>query len=211
VTNQGLTGFPSGASGAVADGSIPLGKLASPGGWGRLASGRYYYTHAHSSNGLTVSSTLTNGTLRLVPWIVPNAVSVSVIGGEVTSGGDAGSKLRLGVYADDGTCYPGRLLLDAGTIAGDSATVQDIAVNLQLVPGLYWIGGVVQLVTVTQPTVRASTMPSPVLLSPGTSTPAAGQNLNGYSQGSVTGALPGVFNSSITVSSTSPRIHVKIA
>jgi hypothetical protein len=213
VTNQGVAGFPAGSSGAVADGSIPVGKLAAPTGWGRLVSGRYYFPMGGGTSGLSTSSTLGTGTLRVCPWFVPNATQLSVIGGEVVTGttGDSGSKLRLGIYADDGTCYPGRLVLDAGTIAGDSIAVQDIAINLTLQPGLYWIGGAVQIVTVTSPTVRTTTVTAPFPLTVGASTPAAGGASSGYSQTSVTGALPAVFTATLSAAGSVPRLHVKVA
>jgi hypothetical protein len=208
VTNGGFNGFPSGGSGAVADGSIGPGKLAAPMAPGVLASGYYYST----TSSLSTSSTLGVGTLRLAPWFVPNACRISRIGAEVTSGGDSGSKLRLCLYADSGAGLPSTLLLDAGTIAGDSATVQEITINQQLSAGLYWIGASVQVVTVTQPTVRTGTIAcwtSPWL---GTSAPGAGTISAGVTYGSVTAAAPGVLApGSISTAGAVPRIFVKVA
>lgn len=207
MTNAGVRGFPSG-SGAVPDGAVTGVKLAAPLGWGKLASGLYYF--ASGTNSVTTSATLTNGTLRVHPFYVPNACVLSRIGADVTSAGDSGSKYRLGIYADNGSGYPGTLVLDAGTIAGDSNTVQEITISQALDPGMYWIGGVVQVVTVTQPTIRvinAVTMPYVAL---GTSAPTAGQVHVGYQQGSVTGALPPVFTSTVSGATPVPRIFVKI-
>jgi hypothetical protein len=145
---------------------------------------------------------------------VERAIAVDRLGAEVTSAGDAGSLLRIGVYADTGNSYPGALILDAGTIAGDSATVQDITgLTLTLAPGIYWIGGAVQLVTVTQPTVRilGSVYTCPVPL--GSTSISAGQAVHGFSQSSVTGALPSTFTSSVTTlgAGVCPRIHARVA
>lgn len=208
MTNKGFVGFPSTAD-VVPDGSITAGKLATPSGWGRLVSGYYYFCGSANT-----SSTLTLGTgsLRVSPWFVPNAVTLSSIGAEVTAGttGDSGSKFRIGIYADTGACYPGRLVLDAGTIAGDSIAVQEIAINQALAPGLYWVGGVTQVVSVTQPTIRTATGgPAVPTLIVGTSAPSAAAATFGYLNGSVTAALPAVFTSSPATTVAAPRIFVK--
>lgn len=115
-----------------------------------MSSGNYYRTPACT---LQASTTGTN-VLRVVPKFIPNAVTLTRLGAEVTTIGDAGSKIRLGIYADDGTFRPGSLVIDAGQIAGDSATVQEITISQSLTRGWYWFGGVVQSVSVTQPTMR---------------------------------------------------------
>ena len=133
-------------------------------------------------------------------------------GAEVNSAGEAGSKFRLGVYADDGTCFPGALLLDAGQIAGDSATVQGLTVSLSLSPGLYWVGGAVQTVTTTQPTMRiVGSWATSVPLVLGTSAPSAGTFAVGFQQSSVTGALPSTFTTAITGTTSLPRVHIRTA
>lgn len=209
MTNGGIGGFPSGASGAVGDGSISAAKLAAPMGWGKIQSG---YTFVFSPTA-TGNSTLTTGVLRLGPAFIPNPITLLAIGAEVQSAGEAGSKYRLGIYADNGSCYPGRLVLDAGTIAGDSNTVQDIAINQALAPGLYWFGGVTQVVTVTQPTMRITNAPPSTgpWLSMGSTAPSAGGTIAGYQQTGVTGALPAVFTSTLTLSTAAARVHVKVA
>lgn len=207
MTNNGFAGWPSPAN-LVPDGSITASKLG-PSAVGSLQSGMYYFTS--SPSGGSTSSTLGNGLLRLTPFLVPNACRISRIGGDVSAAGEAGSKLRLGIYADDGTGYPGQLVLDAGPIAGDSATVQEITVNQALAAGVYWIGGVVQSATTSQPTVRIqSGWHSPIpMRSP--SLPTASAGVSGFSQASVTGALPPVFTSSVTTAGAAPRVFIKVA
>jgi hypothetical protein len=177
---------------------------------GSLASGQYYHPVSAGSSG--TSSTLANGSLRVAPFFVPNSVTLSRIGAEITSAGDAGCKLRLGIYADDGTGYPGALVLDAGTIAGDSVAVQEITISQALSPGLYWIGGAVQLVTVTQPTVRTTgTWTPPVSIRAGTTIPSAGASMIGYVHGSVSGALPSSFTATVAPAGSTPRTLIKVA
>lgn len=174
------------------------------------AAGAYVYPHSPLAVG--TSATLSNGALRVTPWLLRTSVSISRIGSEVTVVGDAGSKLRLGIYADTGNAYPGALVVDAGQIAGDSATVQELTVAVTLRAGLYWIGGVVQAVTTTQPTVRTQSGGNlDVLLSPGTSLPSAGSTVAGYNQTGVTGALPATFSSTVAPVASAPRLFVKLA
>lgn len=168
--------------------------------------GRYYYT-PWSAGALGGSSALGVGTLRCAPFDVPNSVQITRVGAEVLSAGDVGSKLRFGIYADDGTGRPGALLLDAGTINGDSATLQEITgLNLTLGPGRYWVACAVQSVATTQPQVRTlSSIPIPV----DTSTAGTGNSSGtGYSQGDVTGALPSTF-SGTAISGVHPRMFVR--
>lgn len=173
------------------------------------ASGNYFYT---ASDGVaSTAATLGNGTLRLVPWIVSQPMTIDRLGAEVTIIGDVSSKFRIGIYYDNGNCYPGNLVVDAGQIAGDSATVQTLTVSVGLAPGLYWIGGAVQAAASTQPTMRTMTgWVPPVHLPLGTSTPGAGQAPFGYSQTSVTGALPSTFTTSLSIVGNAARIFARI-
>jgi hypothetical protein len=191
------------AEGLLTD-SSSLGSLP---GVPPLRTGLYYRTVPTTS--LTTSATLGNGNLRCTPFWVPSSLTLSKIGAEVTSAGDAGSKLRLGIYADDGTGYPGALVVDAGTIAGDSATVQEITISQALTPGLYWIACAVQVVVTTQPTVRV--LSANTIQTGATAIPTAGQLWMGYLQASVTGALPGTFTVTVTQTGSVPMTFVKVA
>jgi hypothetical protein len=175
-----------------------------------LAAGRYFQTTSPATTG--TSATAGVGTLRLSPWVVTQALSIDRIGAEVTVVGDAGSKVRLGIYADNGNLYPGTLVLDAGQIAGDSATVQELTVSQVLAAGVYWIGGAVQSVTTTQPTLRVNaTWTPPVPTAGSTTTPASNAAFTGYSQSSVTGALPSTFSTSLSATGTVVRVFVRTA
>lgn len=163
------------------------------------------------------TSTTTNGTLavgnfRCHSWQVTQPVTLTRIGAEVTAVGDAGSKVRLGIYADNGAGYPGALLVDAGTIAGDSATVQEIAINLKLTPGVYWVGAVIQNVTTTQPTLTCPTSSGavPPVTSTTTTIPTVGSARLGYVATSVTGALPTAFPPGSSNAGAVPRTFVKV-
>lgn len=173
------------------------------------AAGQYMITTSPGT--ATTNGALGNNTLRVAPWVVNRAISIDRVGAEVTTIGEAGSKFRIGVFADTGSCYPGAVLLDAGQIAGDSATVQDLTVALTLAPGLYWIGGAVQSAPTTQPTMRVTTTwHPPVPIAVGTSAPSAGATMVGYSNASVSGALA-TFTATVGNVSAAARIHVRLA
>lgn len=179
-----------------------------------FASGQYFFPSSQQT--ASTSPTLGNGALRLSPFALSSRVVISRVGGEITAIGDVGSKLRIGIYADNGQNYPGALLLDAGQIAGDSATVQEITLgsSLMLNPGIYWAGGAVQAVTTTQPTVRTlSGGSSQGMLIAMTAIPGAGAAAAGYSTGGVTGALPGTYPALGTANAggTSPRLFLRVA
>lgn len=183
---------------------------ARPRGYGVLASGNYYFPWSSMSVG--TSAALGNGTLRVAPWWVPNACTLSRIGAEVTVVGDAGSTVRLGIYADSGQGVPGARVLDAGTIAGDSATVQEITISQALTPGLYWIGAAVQGVTTTQPTVRTGLNTPQQNVYAGPTIPAAGAAIGSAVMTGVTGALPANFAAVPSAPSAGiPRLFVKVA
>ncbi|HKX73157.1 MAG TPA: right-handed parallel beta-helix repeat-containing protein [Candidatus Saccharimonadales bacterium] len=176
-------------------------------------SGWYFFPVSQAA--ASTNATLGNGTLRLVPFYLPQATSISRIGSEISVVGQAGSLLRLGVYSDN-LGLPGSLLLDAGTIAGDSATVQEITLGspLALGAGWYWVGGAVQNAASTQPTVRVTSgVTTPILLGALQSMPGSSATTSGYSASGVTGALPGTFTawaggpSAIT---SAPRVFMRI-
>jgi hypothetical protein len=185
--------------------------VMSPTAPGPLTSGNYYPSLGATS--LTTSAALGNGTLRLHPVYIPNPVSIVRLGAEIASGttGDVGCTFRLGIYSDTGGGYPGALVSDAGTIAADSTGVKEVTISVALAPGLYWMGGVVQGVTVTQPTVKTFNAVNFLqYLSFGTSAPTANQTTLGYTQASVTAALPASFTATITPATVMPRVHFKV-
>ena len=172
-------------------------------------SGNYYLLQS----GFAVSGVaMTLSQLRLAPWRVDSTVSIAKIGAEVQSAGSAGSLFRIGIYADDGYNYPGALVLDAGTIDGTSATVQDITLGSPtvLTPGMYWVGGAAQVAAPTMRVYTTQMTPSYFPQVVGTSAPGVGAAVYGYTQASVTGALPATFTTTVIAANAQPaRIHIK--
>src|SRR5688500_9696138 len=93
-----------------------------------MRSGLYY-----APNGTLSTVAPSNQQMRAMPFIIPNALTLDRIACETTVDGEAGSVVRLGIYADDGNGYPGALVLDAGTVAGDGgAAVKEITISQAL-------------------------------------------------------------------------------
>lgn len=183
--------------------SIPL-STAPP-----LRAGYYFFPYSPSST--NTSSGLGNGTLRLGQIHLPRPVTIDRIGAEITVVGDVGSKLRLVVYNNHASyMWPGDLLLDAGQIAGDSATTQELTVSLALAAGTYWLGGAVQSAATTQPTVRVGTGATPFMPASTTPTlPTSNWLASGFSTTGVPGAAPSSFPSTATSVSTVPRVFMR--
>ena len=173
-----------------------------------IRASNYFYPISGGSNG--TSSGLGNGNARHSPWIVEETIRIVRIGAEITTVGEAGSKLRLGIYDDSGTGLPANLLLDAGQINGDSATVQELTCDITLSPGIYWLVGAVQAAPTSQPTVRTHTVTTPDIICSSGSIPTTGLNMIGYSHSGVSGALPASFVSAGIVG-LAPRIFLRTA
>lgn len=162
-------------------------------------SGTYFYPAGSANTG---TSTHVNNQFRATPAYIPQAITITKIGAEVTAAGNSGAVLRLGIYADNNG-LPGSLVLDAGTIAADAVGVGEITLGtpLTLQPGWYWFGGAAQNAATTAPTTRtcgigAATAASGFLLGAGTSTPLASQAVAGLFDSTASGALAASFTNS---------------
>lgn len=128
-------------------------------------SGQYYLTHPNQAGGST-SATLAFGTVRTLPWLVSEPITLAALLVEFTAAGDADSMYHVGIWNDDGYGRPGTLLADVGSLStgtGNAGTVAtggtpnayDIPISTTIPAGLYHLGGVVQGATATtQPTMR---------------------------------------------------------
>jgi hypothetical protein len=156
-----------------------------------IASGHYHYLTANS-NTVTTFANVANQ-LRACAFIIATPTRISRLGCEVGGAGNVGSKVRLGIYRDNGYSLPSTLAIDAGTIDGASATVQEIAVDHTLTPGVYWSAVVCQGVTTTIPQVRGWISSSWLSTYAGNAIPAASLTPIGVYMNNVTGALPATF------------------
>jgi hypothetical protein len=188
-----------------------LGVSASPPAHCVLPS--YLTSGNYTAPGLRAGTTSTSGvgTLRLTPLYIPNSVTLSKVGVEVTTVGEAGSKVRLGIFADDGTGgNPTTLLVDAGQINGDSATYQELDISLAVDNAQIWLGVVLQNITTTSPTMRsvgAFAMTAQIATGGG----LISNTTIGHTYSGVTGALSTLSGTPSAAASASPKVWVKAA
>lgn len=178
---------------------IPLGQ-PSP-----LKSGIYGWLGSKTSS----SATVTNNSMRAAPVYFEKAVTLDRIGVRVATVGEAGSVIRLGVYRDSGDNYPLTLLLDAGTVAGDATGAQEATISFSLAPGTYWFVAGAQSSPTTPPIVNTVSESQFVPGSPDNT--SGNSSILCYTHGGVTGALPGTWSTTVSVSSAMPRIFWRVA
>lgn len=148
--------------------------------------------------------------LTVTPFIVSKTITFDRIAMDFTAGGDVGSLVRLGIYADNGNLYPGALVLDAGTLAGDSTAAQSITINQTLTPGLYWLAFNHNSTANITMRAMAGTGFSSILGNP--LSIGAGNSGTAVTVASVYGTLPNPFPAGAAViTGTTPIITVRLS
>lgn len=89
------------------------------------------------------------------PFYVKKGVPLDRIGLKVLTAGQAGSLIRLGVYADTGGGAPGARLADGGTIDGTLAQFSAKAIGLTTVDYVIWLAALFTASPTNAPTVDA--------------------------------------------------------
>ncbi len=112
--------------------------------------GRYYGSAVLVYSGMT-TTWLTNGNIYAVPFIVPVEQDFDEILINCSSG-VANAVGRLGLYDDDGDCYPDNLLHGTAELDFSAAGDKSEAIVETLTPGLYWLA---ILIGTANPQVRA--------------------------------------------------------
>lgn len=148
-------------------------------------------------------------TLYAVPVILAASATLIRIGIEVTSAGTTGSLIRLGIYADSGENSPGSLLLDAGTVSGESTGFPNLTIAETLAPGIYWLSAVGQGTPATEPTLRSAEV-SPANLSLPQGSGVDNVPYAGWKNAGVTGALPASWPSVVADDLSNVAPYVKI-
>lgn len=173
--------------------------------WMPMSTGRLYDTSI--SMGATTTVAMVAHTLYASPVYVPNTVTASGIGVEVTSG-SAGTNARLGIYRDSTSTpgTPGALLLDAGTISGTSATYASIVISQSLTPGWYWLA-IVSNVAITVRALTTANSMHALGFSSGTDTTTH----TGVSVARGYAALPDPFTAGFALSTVNfPRVMIQV-
>lgn len=102
--------------------------------------GRYFGSFL-TGGALTTQAVGSVNSLRAFPFFVPKTerfdrISINV----ATAGTGTTPRVRLGIYADDGSVYPGALVLDAGEIDVSTTGVKELTIDQKLIGGkLYWL------------------------------------------------------------------------
>lgn len=140
-------------------------------------SGRFYTSYGAFG---ALGAQVMNSSAYCTPLIVPNQVTVTSVGLEVTGAGTAGALTRFGIYASSPvSSLPSNLLVDCGTIATDGTGFLTTTISLAMQPGHYWIAAAHYSPT-TYPTVRAHATGALFLAYCGATlnTPASGHHFN---------------------------------
>ena len=165
----------------------------------------FYYMAPSGSYASTVAGV--NSQLFVVPFWPGAAKTLDRIGVNVTGAGEAGSLLRLGVFASDTDGLPSTLLLDAGTVVGDGATgFKQITIALAVAASKLWLGCAFQSAVTTRPTVSAALGNPPGVSR--ISTPSLISEITGYLYSPVAGALTSLAVPS-AVSTACPYVFVR--
>lgn len=164
-----------------------------------------WYTVQKAQQGSNV--TLTDQRLYFVPLDIGATVTLDRIAIVIpTTVGSVGSVVRLGIYNDDGSNWPGTLLLDAGTVSSTVTGPIAVTISQALTAGRYWMAACGQGAPATAPVlygVSSSAMDSSVgLLN------AANAWAHSLYQSGVAGALPTPAAPTVDASSC-PLIQIR--
>lgn len=217
LTNQGIICESDGSSiWTVTADDIPLSQLDSrystPAGLFTGAIPGQWYLPDIAIEGGGVS-TLSFGTLYAMPKLL-RAGTIAGIAARHFGTATASEVCRLGIYADNGTGYPGALVIDAGTIDLSTAVaIKSITISQAIsTSGLYWLAGVKQgptnnatmLVFAASAGIAQSRFQMPA------DSDFQARTTCGFTQASVTGALPANFTTTVTmIGATVPVIAIK--
>lgn len=173
-------------SGTPAAGSVPYATSSSAATWTPmgvpLKSGYYY-----PLDGGGGSRTMTYNLLWLWPFDLQRAITLAKLACNVTTGGTAGSTIRVGVYASDGAGGIGSLVVDAGTVTGDSTGVKTITLTQAAGPDRLWFGAVWQGTNSAAPILQAYGKAAPYL---GWTSFVQFPSIIAYQFNGISGALP---------------------
>lgn len=166
-------------------------------GAGSLFRSGYFYGSPGTGSATCAPGT---GTCSAAPFGVGRPTWFDQLGVEVTTPAATGGTVRLGLYGDNGTGFPGHLLLDAGLVPSTTAGLVTVTIYQLLAPGLYWLAA--------QPEVAAGVLRSVTNSPPGMwGMPASsgGVVFDGFvATGVAAGALPEWF----PAAGTSPYSNV---
>jgi hypothetical protein len=156
-----------------------------------------WYTSPRAGTALAGSALAANR-MYAMPFISPKAITIDQIGVYVST--LSTTTARLGIYNDNGNCYPGTLLLDAGTIDVTATGAKKIAINQVLGTNkLYWF----VIVCAATPSIYCIPVAAVISIL-GTSSALGTAQYAGLYVSQTYGALPGTFPASPTMITAAP-------
>lgn len=178
-----------------------------------IVGGRYYEPWP---GGLQTQQQLLNGYILFTPFYLPASIVVRSLLCWVSTVGDAGSKIYLGLYADNGFGAPRQLAAASPAIASDvlGPNVGVLSEPATVVSGWVWTAILQVLAPTTAATcdgyaIANNVMPFPFGFG---YIPAAQTSVNGSTAlpaiGGQAGPLPGTVPAGMTVSARTIRVLV---
>jgi len=163
---------------------------------------RYYGTGEITAT-VTTAGVAAN-TMYAWPFIVRKEITIDTILAEVTTG-QGTSKVRIGIYNDNGTCYPGDLIYGSAELSGASNAVisETIGSPVVVYPGLNWV----VVLSDGTPAFRAWATGCPVILGLD-STALGNQPSRGLSVSKAYAALPSTFDSGAAPTAAATNAHM---
>ncbi len=160
-------------------------------------SGRYYGSYL-TGGATTTQSLASANSLRAFPFFVPKAAKFDRIAIRVSTAATGTTpRGRLGVYEDNGSIYPGKLVLDAGEVDVSAIGVKELTIDLTLKAGkLYWLVFLGQdTASLVVGAIPASEASASIL---GFDSTLSGTPILGYAITQTYGALPATYPASAT-------------
>jgi len=161
-------------------------------------------------SGITCATTTTQGvsanTLYAWPFIVSERLTITDIQASVGTGVSATS-FRIGIYADDGTCYPGSLLYGTSSLSSaTSSTIrtETLTSSITIDPGLYWLS----IISDGTPVFKAWNTGSIPLILGWDASMTGTQPIRGFQVSHSFGALPSTFDAGASYTSSSVDAHM---
>lgn len=148
---------------------------------------------------------VTVGSLRASPFFVGVNKAFDRIQCEVTTFG-ASSKVRLGVYSDNGSGYPGALVVDSGELDAGSNGVKPATISVSLTPGVYWLAILGGTATCTYRTFGGASLLSTIF--GWDSAMGATTRDPHFSVAKTYGALPDPFTAGATINTTANNMAI---
>jgi hypothetical protein len=203
--NKGLTGDigTTGSPGATGDKGA-MGDKGASGDAGSVTYRHYgtgtyeaWFTSPRAGTALA-GTALVAARMYAMPFIVGKAITLDQIGVYVST--LSTTTARLGIYSDGGNCYPGNLLLDAGTIDVTATGAKKIAINQALAADtLYWL----VIVCAATPSIYCIPVAGIINIIGTSNALGTAQNAGLYVSQTY-GALPGTFPASPTMITAAP-------